>query len=433
MSENGITRAAKPAEVMHRALAASPAYVLVLLLGVTLLNYYDRSLIYITLPSIKSNLHLSDSQAGLLAGPAFSMMYALLGIPIARLADRGYRVRVLSLALTVWSLMTVMCGMAMTLPALFLARLGVGVGEAGGLPATHAIAADHFQGTRRAAALTAIATAAGVGAMGGTFLGGVLVGHRGWRAAYGTAGIPGVLLALVLLATVRERRRNHGYIRLQAPFGEALRALWHRRAYVFLCAGLASALLSNYALEAWTPTFYLRAYHFSTGELGLRYSLIKGIPDTLGTLMGGVIATRWMHRDERSPVWMIALSFAAAIPFQLMVFLSESARLSFIALIIASFCAAFWVGPTYTMIQGLAGGRLRATAAAAFMLIVNLVGVGPGPWIAGGASDALASLVGVESLRYALCLMLIFAAIGSALVMRAAPYVIANLREANCA
>jgi MFS family permease len=384
-------------------------YVLGVLSAICVLNYYDRSVVEIILQPMKQELGLTDTQAGLLSGMAFAAVYSLLGLPIARIADRGIRVRVLSAALALWSLMSVACGLATNAVALFWARMGVGAGEAGGFPTTQAIIAEYFPPEKRAKALSAIAIASSVGMVSGLTVGGFVSGHFGWRAAFWVGGAPGLLLAGLTLYSVREPGAwlldlNSGSRKLApVPVGTALKQLWRRSAYALTVAGMTVAMIGAYGLETWTPTFVIRSYGLNPGQVGLLFGLVSAVPAIAGMFIGGVLHERWNNRDKRAPLWILCICFAVAVPAGLVTFLAPHLYLAVAAILVSSLVGAAYIGPSYALIQGLAGPKLRATGAAIYMAVVNLVALSTGPAVVGFLSDHLARAAGVDSLRYALC------------------------------
>jgi predicted MFS family arabinose efflux permease len=407
-------------------------YFLGVLAAVSFLNYYDRTLVTILLQPIKQSLNLSDTAAGLLVGPAFALVYCSLGIPIARFADRGYRVAVLTAALSLWSVMTSLCGLASGLTSLLSARFGVGVGEAGGLPTTHALVAEYVPEGKRAAALSLIAVVAALGTLSGTSLGGVLNDLVGWRATFVFAGVPGLLLAGLAFLTLPEPARST-LSTAGPPFNlsEAMRALVRRRSFVYVCGGVAFGAFGNYASEAWFPTYLIRHFNLTPGELGIRYALLTGMPGLFGTLLGGWLMNRWIQRDARAAIWLLAGTFFLQIPVGLMTYLTESLHTIYAVLFIASFFGGIYVGPNYALIQGLAGAKMRATAAAIYMLIVNLIGLGAAPLATGYLSDHLSESLHIDGLRVALCIMLIPYVPSVAIFLKAVGRVAADLKDAT--
>lgn len=413
-------------------------YVLGLLVAVNLLNYFDRNLITILIEPIKKDLSLSDGQAGVLMGLAFALIYSLLGIPVARYADRGRRVGVLGASLALWSVMTTLCGTATNFATMFLTRLGVGVGEAGGLPSTHALVGAYFPPQQRGTAMSIVAVGGSLGLLLGLVAGGLMHEAFGWRSAFLIAGVPGVIIALILLLTVREpplpparpgeNRQN---------LGEALRLLWERKSYVWLTVGLGIATIGAYGHQAWIPTFLMRSFGLSPAETGIYYGMASIPAAFVGVLGGGLIIDRLSRRDARWPLWITAMSFAAMVPIALAFFLAPSLPgvvgrpwiVVALALPIATL-GVMWTAPCFALIQNLAGARLRATAAAAFMLVTNLVGLSLGPPITGWISDALAGIAGSDSLRLALAIVSLPYLIGVVLFLRAARTVKRDLEAA---
>jgi len=271
-----------------------PGYVLTVLGLVSILNYYDRNLITILVEPIKRDLHLSDSRIGLLSGIGFALMYSLLGIPMARLADRHGRAKVLACTLAVWSLMTVLSGRAVNFTTMLLARVGVGVGEAGGLPATHAIVADYFAAVNRGKALSVIGICGALGISLALAGGGLISDWRGWRVAFYLGGLPGLALSILVLFTVGERKsanlpasapQSPPTIKLRTVFA----ALWRRRSYVHLCIGLGIAAIGAYGQFAWTPAFLMRSYNLSAGRVGSYYSVAVGPATIAAVFLGGAL------------------------------------------------------------------------------------------------------------------------------------------------
>ncbi|HLK25009.1 MAG TPA: MFS transporter [Caulobacteraceae bacterium] len=400
------------------------------------LNYYDRYVITIVLQPMKQALHLTDTQIGLLTGLAFATVYSVLAVPIARIADRGHRVGVLSIALAVWSMMTAACGLATSAAAMFAARVGVGVGEAGGIPSSHALIADHFPPARRSSALSVVALSSSFGAILGLAVGGVVSDHFGWRAAFFVGGAPGLLVAVVCAATIREPRHRAAQQGAQAPaaalgLGSAIRVLVRRRTYGLVAVGATIAQLTGYGQGVWTPTFYIRSFGLTPGQVGILYSLLTGVPGLVGTLAGGVLVDRWMPRDGRAGVWTILFSYASAIPLGLVAYLTHNLALSLAASALAGFTGGMGTGPLYALIQGLAGQRLRATAVALYMLVIVLLGLSFGPMLAGVISDALAHVAGAESLRWSLIALIAPTLVGLPFFVLAARTVRGDLSEAE--
>jgi MFS family permease len=381
-------------------------WVLFVLACVSLVNYYDRNLISILVEPIKHDLHISDTEIGLLTGLAFAVVYSFVGVPVARLADRFGRTRVLTSAITLWSAMTIATGMTSSFATMALARLGVGAGEAGGLPTTHALASEYFSANRRGTALGVIAFFAAAGVSLALVAGGQISDRFGWRTAFYVGGAAGLAIALLMLFTIRDAPRDvdpEAPATSQTPsFGSAIRTLWGRRAYAHLCLGLAWGAFGSYALLTWTPAFFMRAYHMTAGQVGTSYGSVFALSSLGAVLVGGLMADMLKRWDERSPFWLLILAFGLGVPGGLMTFLVHDYKLVLLVSLPLNVVQALWVAPAYALVQNLSGSPLRATGAALFMMIVNIIGLGFGPSAVGLISDLLKPYVGSFSLGLSL-------------------------------
>jgi MFS family permease len=408
--------------VKHRPGWYAPYVVTVLSLG-TALNYYDRTLMGILVPAIKADLHLSDGQIGLLSGLAFVSVYCLLGIPIAQYADRGQRVRVLAASLAFWSIMTSLCGFAVGFGSLFLARCGVGVGEAGGLPTTQAIVSEYSPSDWKVSALALPIFASGIGQALAAALGGVIADRLGWRFAFWIAGIPGVLLALLVIATVRSQQDRLIPTKVVArglPLRTSVKTLMSKPSLVLLFAGLSVASIGVYGGNAWAATFLMRTFKLSASTVGPSYAAVAGPVFMVGSLLGGLLPDLLPGRHMRSAWWVVIASFALNIPFSLAFFFSANFGWALVAAGGSILALALYPAPTIALIQQLSGPRLRATGVAVFLAITNLVGLGLGPYIIGQLSDRFDTSLGSDSLRPALTITVITSyCLGVVLLIRA--------------
>jgi predicted MFS family arabinose efflux permease len=411
-------------------------YVLAVLGASSILNYYDRNLITILVEPMKRDLHLSDSQIGLLTGFGFALMYSLLGIPVARLADRYGRARLLAVALGLWSLMTVASGRASNFFTMLLARIGVGIGEAGGLPATHALIADYFPAPTRGRALSVIGVCGTLGLSLALAGGGLISEHYGWRVAFLVAGLPGLILSTVLFLTVRDRKPDtvaeiESSSRPPMKLAEVFAALWARRSYVYLCAGLGFAAIGAYGQFAWTPAFLMRTYHMSSGQIGTYYSAVVGPASLVSVFIGGALNDWLMKRDQRWSLWMLAACFAINVPLSLIFFQVHDFRLAMALSLVSAILGALWVAPAYALVQSLAGPSLRAIGAAIFMMIVNIIGLGLGPYATGALSDHLKARFGDASLGLSLCAVTFTCLVGVFFFLIAARSVASDITTAQ--
>jgi len=394
--------------------AADPVYdatylrwALGILCAVYVVNFFDRQILAILLQSIKRDLQLTDVQLGLLSGTAFGLFYATLGIPIARLADRVSRKGVIAVCLALWSAMTVLCGTAARFESLFLYRIGVGIGEAGGSPPAHSLISDYFPPERRATALAVFALGVPFGLLLGFLVGGWLDETVGWRMAFLIAGAPGLALSLVVVWTLREPPRglSEG---LEASGGpapsltEAMRYLWETPSFRHVAAGAALNAFSAYSVLTWAPAFLIRAHGMGTAEAGAWLALVVGVVGAVGNYLGGVLGDAWALREIRSRLWLPAITIASGLPFAFVIFTTTDQAVALAALAASMFVGMMCQAPTFAAVQFLAPLRMRATASAVLLFATNIVGLGVGPAATGALSDALAPEYGAASIGYAL-------------------------------
>jgi len=386
-------------------------YVLGVLVVVYVFNFIDRQILNILAPLIKDDLGISNTQIGLLTGLAFGIFYATLGIPIARLADKHSRVTIISVCLAIWSLMTALSGLVQGYWQLLAARIGVGVGEAGGSPPSHSLIADYFPVSERATALGIYALGIPVGILFGNLAGGWIAEFFGWRAAFLLVGIPGILLAILLRLTVREPPRGHSEARVgtqeKVPFPVVLKTMWGFRSFRQLSLGAATQAFVGYGSIAFMPLFLVGSHDMSPGQVGTALGLIIGIAGGLGTFLGGYITDRLGLRDIRWYMWLPGLGFLIAVPVSLGVFYFESIWVILALYVIPAFTTNLYTGPTFGMTQSLAPLAMRASASALLLFIINIIGLVLGPTTVGWLSDLLKELTGMSdglSLRWALAL-----------------------------
>jgi len=386
-------------------------YVLGVLLVVYIFNFIDRQILAILAQSIKTDLGLTDTQIGALSGLAFGIFYATLGIPIARLADRYSRVNIISICLAIWSGMTALSGLALNYWQLLVARIGVGIGEAGGSPPSHSLLADYFAANERSTALGIYAIGIPVGILFGNLAGGWINEFFGWRNAFLVVGIPGVLLAILVRLTVREPPRGHTEAVKKSvepvPFSTVVRTMWGFRSFRQIAFGAATQAFVGYGAIAWMPAFLIRTHGMSSGEAGTVLGLIIGIAGGIGTVLSGVIGDRLGTRDVRWYMWVPAWGFLIAVPFSLGVFLLDGLWLIFALYIVPAFTVQLYTGPTFGMTQSLAPLAMRASASALLLFIVNIIGLVFGPTAVGFLSDVFQESLAMpdtESLRWALIL-----------------------------
>ncbi|MGI9274001.1 MAG: spinster family MFS transporter [Endozoicomonas sp.] len=382
-------------------------YALFMLTVVYILNFVDRQILVVLQEPIKADMNLSDTQLGLLTGFLFAIFYVTLGIPIARLADRGNRRNVIVWSIGLWSAMTALSGLVTSYWQLVLARIGVGVGEAGGSPPAHSMITDYFPPGLRSVALSIFSSGIYLGIMIGFLAGGYLSQNYGWRVAFFAAGAPGLLVALLVRLTVKEPPR--GQYDSQKDSGsipgilEATRIFWKLKTFRYLSLGCALLSFSNYGVNNWMPSFIIRSYELSISETGVLFALLIGGCGCFGAVMGGIISDRLGARDQRWYMWLPGLMGLSAVPFLIGCFMSDDLTTSMLLFIWPSIATAVFLGPGIATCHALVEPRLRALISAVVFFIVNLVGLGLGPVFTGLLSDLLSPIHGpVEGLRYAL-------------------------------
>lgn len=388
-------------------------WAITLLCLINVLNYLDRYVIVILLGPIQQDLGISDTQAGLLTGIAFAAVFTVVGVPLARLADRGHRVPVLAGAVAVWSVMTALCGMAHSFTTMLLARIGVGVGEAGAGPSTQALVAEYFTISALGRAFAAIALASSLGTLLGYTLGGALSATYGWRSAFMYLGIPGAVLSLLAFFTLREPRANGNADAMAKAMRipslrDSLADLITRKSFVHVTVGLSISAIGSYGLANWSPVFFQREHAMGVDKVGTLLGLATAPAMFAGIIIGGILADKLNRRDARWSVWLFMLGLGGIAPLYLAMFLARDPMFGIIMGIPTAFLGCLWIAPGSALVQQLAGSTSRATAGALFGLAVNLIGMGLGPLVVGVLSDLLKPQFGSESLKYALCSVLIF-------------------------
>lgn len=394
-----------PANASNRIIGTR-GWVLGVLAATYLVNFIDRQVLAILLPQVKAEFDLSDTFLGLLVGPTFAVFYATMGMPLASLADRINRRWLIAASLTLFSAMTIACGLVVQFWQLAVARILTGVGEAGTGPASQTMITDLYPPERRARAQAVYATGANLGVLVAFAAGGAIAQAWGWRIAFIAAGVPGLVLAVVLLATVRDPQRganDPGVSHEHVPtFGMVMRQLWQSRAFRYTALGASSTCFTAYALSGFFPLFLARSHGMSTSEIGIAMALIMGLCGGLATYTAGHLADRFGRNDQRWYSYVPALAALAPLPVAPICFLIPNTGIALAAAIVPLSLTAAFIGPTITIVQRLVPLRSRATAVATLILIDSIVGLGLGPQFVGIASDLWRPALGEDSLRYAM-------------------------------
>jgi predicted MFS family arabinose efflux permease len=390
----------------HDQIYKSRHYALAILVVVYTFNFIDRQILSILLEPVKTELGLSDTAMGMLTGFAFAMFYATLGIPIARYADRSNRRNLIAAALGIWSFFTALSGLAANFWHLLIARIGVGVGEAGCSPPAHSMIADYYPAEQRATALGIYSLGIPFGIMFGLFAGGWINEYFGWRMAFFVVGLPGILLALVVRFSLQEPPRGMAEGRAdtadQPGVKETLVYLWQKKSFRHMSFAAALTAFVGYGFIVWAPAFLIRSYGMSTGEVGTWFGLILGIPGGIGIALGGYLADRFGAKDTRWYLWTTAVALIVCVPLNYVVYAADTAFVSLWAMVLPVLLGNFYQATTFSQTQGISSLRMRAVAAGILLFIINIIGLGLGPQLVGVISDLLSDQYGVESLRYAL-------------------------------
>jgi MFS family permease len=386
-------------------------YVLTMLTLVYVFNFVDRQLIVILQESIKNELNLSDTQLGLLSGFTFAIFYVTLGIPIARFADKSNRKNTVTVSLALWSIMTALSGSARNFIQLLLARIGVGVGEAGGSPPAHAMISDYFPPEKRSTALSIYSTGIYFGLLTGFLMGGYLNQHLGWRTAFLVVGIPGIIFSVLFYTSVREPRKgatdvNDAPATRSQSVGKVLKQLYSTNTFVYLALATGLHVFCIYGLLNWAPSFLARLHGMKNSEIGALLGPIFGFGGAIGSFAGGFLTDHFGKRDKR---WYLKLP-AYALFFQ-------NTSFSLICLGCCASLQSMYLGPSIAVAHSLVPASMRSLTSAILFLVLNLIGLGLGPLFVGMISDQLAPSLGRESLRWAMSITIVVGLVSAMLFL----------------
>jgi len=413
-------------------------YTLLLLTLVYTFSVLDRFILGILLPQIKQELLLNDALLGLLTGAAFAIFYASLGLPIARLADRYGRKHIIAVCLAIFSVMTAVCGMANSFLGLFLARVGVGIGEAGTTPAATSILSDLYNKQQRAGALAIVSVGGNIGILIGFVVGGFVAAHYGWRAGFFVIGVPGVILALVLFLTMPEPVRGavDGLVEDDTKEVPDLRTtlgfLLQQKSFVWILAGLTLMVGLSTTTITWLPSMLTRSHGMAADQVGVTLGLAIGLLGPIGTvLLGGFLANHLSVRDLRWGAWLSAIGALILVPCYVFLSLANSGTMAMAAYFIPAVLGIFFQGPSLALLQSVTPVTMRATSAAIALFVANMIGLGLGPLSVGLLSDGLNASYGVESLRYALLIVPGMAMIASYVYWRGSYFIFEDISKAD--
>lgn len=384
---------------------------LALLFVVYTFNFIDRQIIGILAAPIQEELNVSDSQMGLLGGLAFALFYTGLGIPIAYLADRWSRTWIMTISLTLWSAFTALSGMATSYTTLFLARMGVGVGEAGGVAPAYSLIADYFPPKERARALAVYSFGIPIGSAAGIAFGGVIAELIDWRVAFIVVGLAGIAIAPLFRALVREPERGRYDVKAntspeapakKAGLFEAIGYVAKKPSFWLLSLGASCSSIMGYGSFFWIPSFLRRSYDFTSMEAGFYYGAILLVGGVIGVWLGGMLGDKLGAKNRSMFALVPAAAWILAAPCYALGLLSNSPVIAFFLFLAPTALGLVWLGPVIAAVQQLAPAHMRTTASASFLFINNLLGIGLGTYLLGAISDALTVQFAEESLRYSI-------------------------------
>ena len=396
-------------------------------LGVLVVSYVfsfiDRQLMTILLEPIKNEFGASDTAMGFLSGFAFALFYAVLGLPVARLADRWSRRNVLAISMVIWSAMTAFCGMAATFWQLALLRVGVGVGEAGGTPPSHSLIASYFPHQERSTAMGIYGSGSQIGVLVGMLGGAIIADQMGWRVVFLIFGLPGVLIGMLVFFIVKEPAKP--VVPDDRSMWQDLMSLWRIPAFAILSFATGFTALAGYGMGTWFPSFLIRVHGLSLTEAGLILGVVGTLGALIGAVSGGILCDKLASRDARWQLRLPAVGAGLSVIFLGLFILWPESQFwqlgdfkvpyAVVFLFLGGIVSSFWIGPTYAAVQTLTAEHLRSQASALLLLLLNLIGLGLGPLVVGVLSDLLIADFGHESVRYAMVISLSTVIIGSIL------------------
>jgi len=396
-------------------------YILGILLTVYIFNFIDRTIINILTEPIKESFGVEDWQMGLLGGPAFAILYTFVGIPIARFSEKHHRVWIIAGSVFLWSLMTVLCGFATSFIALFIFRIGVSIGEAGCSPPANSLIADYFVPAERSTAVSVYALGIPLGGMVAYVFGGYIVGSldgpiigallaswnwtwavnaldwqniEGWRVAFAVVGVPGLIVAAIVKLTIAEPPR--GYTdpaemqnREQVGFRDVLRILSQKPAYWHVTMGVTIASFVNYGVGQFFVSFLIRTHELSIFDASVKIAMALAVMAAIGTYMSGYLADRYAQRFPKALALIPMFALIGVIPMHVTGYLAESLWLAVPLMMVGQMLLYTYLCPLYAVPSGVVDSRMRATAVAVTLFIVNLLGYGLGPPLIGGLSTIL--------------------------------------------
>ncbi|WP_305098562.1 spinster family MFS transporter [Croceibacterium aestuarii] len=391
-----------------------------MLMLVYVFNFVDRQILSILAAPIQADLHLTDAQMGLLGGVAFALLYSTLAVPLAVLADRTSRSWVITVSLVAWSGFTALCALAQGFWHIFLARLGVGIGEAGGVAPSYAVIGDYFPSEKRAFALSIYSLGIPLGSAAGVLAGGYIAAKVDWRLAFLAVGLAGVLIALPFKLLVKDKARAAE--RPAAPtLGATARVLARKPAFWLLAFGASASSMCGYGIAFWLPSLLQRSFALDLVGASQFFGALLLLGGVAGILAGGWLGDRLGQRDRAAFAWLPGAAFLLGAPLFALGISTSSVTAAFLLLLVPQALAYVWLGPVLSAVQHLVAPPARSMASALFLLINNLIGLGAGIYALGALSDALTPVYGAEALRMSMLFALSLYALAALLMALAGP------------
>lgn len=393
---------------------------LAMLLLVYIFNFVDRQILAILAAPIQADLQLTDGEMGLLGGIAFALLYSTLAVPLAALADRTSRSWVITISLVLWSGFTALCGLAQGFWHIFLARLGVGIGEAGGVAPSYALIGDYFPSEKRASALSVYSLGIPLGSAAGVLTGGYIAATVDWRLAFFVVGTAGILIAPAFKLLVRDRRSANPAPALATPpaarFRDTAAILARKPSFWFMALGAACSSMLGYGIAFWLPSLLQRSFGLDLVEASQFFGALLLIGGVAGVLAGGWLGDRLGHRNKAFYAYLPGIAFFLGAPLFALGITSSSAVVAFVLFLVPQALAYIWLGPVLSAVQHLVDPASRSVASALFLLINNLIGLGGGIFFLGALSQFLTPIYGEEALRYSMLYSLAFYALAALLM-----------------
>jgi predicted MFS family arabinose efflux permease len=367
-------------------------YALIILMLVYAFNFIDRRILSILQTPIKAEFNLSDAQLGLLTGFLFAVVYTVIGIPVARIADSTNRKNTVGVSLTVWSLFTALSGLVTNYWQLAAARMGVGIGEAGGSPPAHAMVSDLYEPEKRGRALAIYSAGIYIGTLAGNVWGGWISDTFHWRTAFFVVGLPGILLAILMHFTVREPVRGLSGLKPstdKVTFLQSFKVLWSIKAFPFYAIATGAGTFVTYGLNDWMVPYMERSHGMSRTEIGFAFGMVAGICGAIGTIGGGMVADWLGKRDRRWFLWVPMWGKLIGGPIFILGLLSPNPYLGLACYGVGLTLAAAYLGPSLAITHSLVSPAMRAMSSAVLFFVLNMLGIGLGPWLVGQFADIL--------------------------------------------